>query len=100
MVKATKLFTRHNPDDSAETVLMNFLRGDFNRFPGSVVPLRGGDISRVKPFKYTYEKEIVMYAHYCKLEYFCSECTYAWNLELERPRSMIDIIHSGNWRGC
>jgi len=107
MVKATKLITGHNADDIAETVLMNFLRGDFNRLPGSVDPLGGGDIPRVKPFKYTYEKEIVMYAHYCKLEYFCSECTYAVgayrgnvrslikDLELERPQSLIDIIHSG-----
>ena len=107
MVKATKLITGHNADDIAETVLMNFLRGDFNRLPGSVDPLGGGDIPRVKPFKYTYEKEIVMYAHYCKLEYFCSECIYAVgayrgnvrslikDLELERPQSLIDIIHSG-----
>ena len=107
MVKATKLLTGHNADDIAETVLMNFLRGDFNRLPGSVDPLGGGDIPRVKPFKYTYEKEIVMYAHYCKLEYFCAECTYAVgayrgnvrslikDLESERPQSLIDIIHSG-----
>ena len=109
MLKATKLITGHNADDIAETVLMNFLRGDFNRLPVSVEPLGGGDIPRLKPFKYTYEKEIVMYAHYCKLEYFCAECTYAVGayrgnvrtlikeLELERPQSLIDIIHSGEY---
>jgi cytoplasmic tRNA 2-thiolation protein 1 len=31
----------------------------------------------VKPFKYTYEKEIVMYAYFKKLDYFSTECTYA-----------------------
>ena len=88
---------------------MNFLRGDFNRLPISVDPIGGGDIPRVKPFKYTYEKEIVMYARFCKLEYFCAECTYAVgayrgnvrslikDLELDRAQSLIDIIHSGEY---
>jgi tRNA(Ile)-lysidine synthase TilS/MesJ len=31
----------------------------------------------VKPFKYTYEKEIVMYAYFKKLDYFSTECVYA-----------------------
>jgi len=31
----------------------------------------------VKPFKYTYQKEIVMYAYFKKLDYFSTECIYA-----------------------
>ena len=34
-------------------------------------------LPRVKPFKYTYEKEIVMYAYFKKLDYFSTECVYA-----------------------
>lgn len=34
-------------------------------------------VSRSKPFKYAYEKEIVMYAYLNKLDYFSTECTYA-----------------------
>ena len=58
-------------------------------------------ISRCKPFKYVYEKEIVMYAHYRKLCYFSTECIYSPNayrgyvrefikdLERENPQSIL-----------
>lgn len=32
---------------------------------------------RCKPFKYTYEKEIVLYAYFKKLDYFSTECIYS-----------------------
>lgn len=66
-----------------------------------------GNMPRVKPFKYTYEKEIVMYAYHKKLVYFSTECVYSPNayrgyvrelikdLEAQRPSAIIDIIHSG-----
>merc|ERR1712150_124607 len=64
-------------------------------------------LPRSKPFKYTYEKEIVMYAYFKKLDYFSTECTYSPNayrghvrtfikdLEKIRSSSIMDIIHSG-----
>lgn len=66
----------------------------------------GGYIPRAKPFKYAYEKEIVMYAYFKKLDYFSTECIYSPNayrgfarelikdLERIRPQSIIDIIKS------
>ena len=57
--------------------------------------------------QYTYEKEIVMYAYFKKLDYFSTECIYSPNayrgharayikdLEKIRPSTIIDIIHSG-----
>lgn len=71
--------TGHNADDIAETVLLNILRGDTPRLSRCVSIITGEDsaLPRVKPFKYTYEKEIVMYAYFKKLDYFSTECTYA-----------------------
>ncbi|OSX69731.1 hypothetical protein BU14_1234s0003, partial [Porphyra umbilicalis] len=63
-------------------------------------------IPRVKPFKYTYEKEIVLYCHYRGLSYFATECVYApyafrggaralvKDLEAVRPAAIVDIIAS------
>ena len=79
LLKANKIVTGHNADDIAETVFLNVLRGDFPRLTRCTNSITGEDsaLPRCKPFKYTYEKEIVMYAFHKKLDYFATECTYS-----------------------
>ncbi|CAF1096036.1 unnamed protein product, partial [Didymodactylos carnosus] len=113
-LNVNKIATGHNADDIAETILMNILRGDIARLKRCTAIITGGDneteiefVPRCKPLKYAYEKEIVLYAFYKKLDYFSTECLYSPNayrgnvrtyikdLERLRPSAIIDIIHSG-----
>ncbi|KAH8929299.1 hypothetical protein BT69DRAFT_1211688 [Atractiella rhizophila] len=117
--------TGHNADDVAETILMNVLRGDIARLGRCTAVTTGGDwdenededdedglklprtIKRSKPFKYAYEKEIVMYAYFKKLDYHSTECIYSptayrgharalvKDLEKRRSTAIVDIIYSG-----
>lgn len=108
LLKADKIATGHNADDIAETVLLNMLRTDVPRLGRCAAAVTGedGSLPRVKPFKYTYEKEIVMYAYFKRLDYFSTECTYSpfaargfarefvKDLEVARPRAILDLVKS------
>lgn len=66
-------------------------------------------VERVKPLRTSVEKEIVMYAHFQKLDYFSTQCTYSPNayrgrarefikeLERQSPQCILNILHSSNY---
>uniref|UniRef100_A0A8C4QGM3 Cytosolic thiouridylase subunit 1 homolog (S. pombe) n=1 Tax=Eptatretus burgeri TaxID=7764 RepID=A0A8C4QGM3_EPTBU len=104
------LATGHNADDMAETVLLNVLRGDVARLARGLhsrTAGQDGSVPRCKPLMYSYEKEIVMYAHFKQLDYFSTECTYSpaayrghartliKAAERVRPGVVLATLHSG-----
>ncbi|CAM9962542.1 unnamed protein product, partial [Rangifer tarandus platyrhynchus] len=109
LVGATHVVTGHNADDKAETVLMNFLRGDAGRLArggGLGSPGEGGALLRCRPLQLASQKEVVLYAHFRRLDYFSEECVYAPEafrghardllkmLEAKRPSAVLDLVHS------
>lgn len=86
------------------------LRGDvprLGRATSIVTESKGSPNKRSKPLKYAYEKEIVLYAHHKKLDYFSTECIYSpeafrgsartliKNMERIRPSAILDVVKSG-----
>ena len=77
-IGATKLAVGHNLDDEAQTILMNYLKGDIERLL-RLSPKREkeGFVPRIKPLAEVPEREVALYSllHGIDIEHL--ECPYA-----------------------
>ncbi len=78
-VGANKTATAHNLDDESQTLLVNVLRGDYNRFfrihPMSP-RLHEMLVRRIRPLRKIYEWETALYAYFNGFGFQAYECPY------------------------
>ena len=79
LLHADRVATGHNLDDEAQTVMMNYLKGDYERLmrfrPSSA---RAGLVPRIKPLRDMPEKEIALYCMVSGAFFPSRECPYAY----------------------
>lgn len=84
----TKVCLGHNLDDEAQSVIMNFVRGDIQRAArsGPVTDSSARDkrfVPRIKPLREIPERETALYAWLKGLPFRSGSCPYASGLRLE-----------------
>ncbi|MHC1593034.1 MAG: TIGR00269 family protein [Methermicoccaceae archaeon] len=96
---ATKLATGHNLDDEAQSVLLNYLKGDTERLCRlSPTRYKEGLIPRIKPLCDVPERETALYAHLHGIELEYPKCPYAkspYRAILKRMLNELEYGHPG-----
>jgi uncharacterized protein (TIGR00269 family) len=96
---ADKIATGHNLDDEAQTIMMNFLRGDVDRIRRMLPGTRQhGLVMRIKPMRSIPEKEAALYGFLNNLPVSIDECPYAGEALRNEIREMInnyEVKHPG-----
>ncbi|RLI97054.1 MAG: TIGR00269 family protein [Candidatus Aenigmatarchaeota archaeon] len=98
-LKVTKLCFGMNLDDEAESIMMNYVRGDIPRACrlGPVTKYstkrKGGDmfIPRIKPLRWIPEKEVGLYARLAGLPFRPKECKYRGGLRVDVEKALLDL---------
>ena len=92
---ADKVATGHNQDDEAQSIMMNYLKGDYERLM-RFRPWRAqrGLVPRIKPLREVPEKEIALYCMVNGVFSESRECPYA-KLSLRADvRDMMNLLES------
>jgi len=96
---ATKLATGHNLDDEAQSVLLNYLKGDVERLC-RMRPIRykEGLIPRIKPLSDVPERETALYVYLHGIELEGPTCPYAehsYRFTLKHMLNELEYEHPG-----
>jgi uncharacterized protein (TIGR00269 family) len=92
-VGATHLATGHNLDDTAQSILMNHLRGDVDRLgrmgPHRPEHVQPGLVPRILPLRLVPEKEVALYAILKGYAFHDGECPYSLDATRGRFRDLL-----------
>lgn len=89
-----KLVTGHNLDDMAQSILMNFAKGDVKKLArlGPHKKVQPGLIPRIFPLRKIPEKENAVYAIINDIEFYSSNCPYSTEALRGDFRDIIDSL--------
>jgi uncharacterized protein (TIGR00269 family) len=93
-IGASYLATGHNLDDMAQSIMMNFVRGDVDRLArlGPHKKVQPGLVPRINPLRTIPEKESLLYAMVAGITYHNGTCPY-WEAALRNQyRDIIDDL--------
>lgn len=96
---ADKLAMGHNLDDEAQTIMMNYLRGDMDRLKRMIPNVKQPNlVMRIKPLRSIPEKEVALYGFLNDLPVSLDECPYAGEALRNEIREMLnnyEVKHPG-----
>ncbi|MDR3282420.1 MAG: TIGR00269 family protein [Candidatus Methanoplasma sp.] len=97
-IGARFLATGHNLDDMAQSVLMNFVRGDVDRLArlGPHTKVQPGLVPRFLPLRMIPEKESLLYAIASGIPFWDGECPYYGDALRNQYRKVIDELEDAS----
>jgi uncharacterized protein (TIGR00269 family) len=93
-IGATKLATGLNLDDTAQSILMNLMRGDIGRLArlGPHNKVQEGLVPRIQPLRPIPEKESYLYAMLNGIQFYDGECPYSERALRGKYRDIINNL--------
>ncbi|MDR0523546.1 MAG: TIGR00269 family protein [Candidatus Methanoplasma sp.] len=97
-IGASFLATGHNLDDMAQSILMNFARGDAERLArlGPHSRAQPGLVPRFHPLRMIPEKESLLYAILSETPFWDGECPYYRDALRNQYRRAVDELEDGS----